>query len=243
MRRREGTGIPSEKDAFGNVATVAHTGHIRRILRRTDSEFGVDAATTPTAQPAASPTATPKPAAKRTGPLHTCDPVDSRIAYIHIGDLRVTPVGDGLSYPSTMLSIASAGKPYKLPDPPNSLGGTLANPSLKEGGSGYAFTICNTSKTASHVINGVNVKLEQFAAYSDPANTWQFCDGYYNRTKGAFSGGCGGGFQFDETLHATFAAGDTQAPRLQQPRLVRLHMVTSRYHPCRSRSVLASNLC
>ena len=108
-----------------------------------------------------------------------------------------------------MLSVASAGKPYKLPDPPNSLGGTLANPSLKEGGSGYAFTICNTSKTASHVIYGINVKLEQFAAYSDPVNTWQFCDGYNNRSNGVFSGGCGGGFQFDETLHATFVASDT----------------------------------
>jgi hypothetical protein len=171
-----------------------------------------DVMLTPTAAATDTPTVTPtpRPVSTITGESYLCaDPTSTDPSYIHIGDVRVTPVQFALAYPSVLLPNATAGKPYKLPANTQSLGGPPVNPNVTEPGGGYGFFICNTSKTASHTIEDVVVRIEQFAAYTDSAAMWQFCDGFYQRPTGAQYGGCGGAFPADEAVHATFAADAT----------------------------------
>ncbi len=166
--------------------------------------------TTPTADVTATPSPTPRPVNTLSGASYMCaDPESTDPSYIHLGDVRVTAVQFALAYPSVLLPNTTAGKPYKLPANTQTLGGPPVNPNVMEPGGGYGFFICNTSKTASHTIQGVTVKIEQFAPYADKASMWQFCDGFYQRPTGAQYGGCGGAFPADEALHATFASDAT----------------------------------
>ncbi|HEV8190996.1 MAG TPA: hypothetical protein VGP82_05865, partial [Ktedonobacterales bacterium] len=78
------------------------------------------------------------------------------------------------------------GKPYTFPADQSQLrSGPPVNPGRVDFVGGYAFTVCNTSRTAAHTSKSVAVKIEQFAPYTGTANTWQFCDGYYQRSTGA----------------------------------------------------------
>lgn len=172
----------------------------------------LDANETPTAGATDTPTVTPppRPVSTITGESYLCpDPTSTDPSYVHYGDIRISQVQFALAYPSVLLPNTTTGKPYKLPANTQSLGGPPVNPTVTEPGGGYGFTICNTSTTASHTIQDVVVKIEQFTAYTDPAATWQFCDGFYQRPSGANYGGCGGAFAADEPIHAVFAPNDT----------------------------------
>jgi hypothetical protein len=165
---------------------------------------------TETGTPTITASPTPRPVSTITGESYMCaDPTSTDPSYIRFGDIRVTPVQFAVAYPSVLLPSTTAGKPYKLPADVQTLGGPPVNPDVTEPGGGYGFIICNTSTTASHTIQDVAVKIEQFTAYTDAAATWQFCDGFYQRPTGAMYGGCGGGFNLDVPVHATFAADAT----------------------------------
>jgi hypothetical protein len=88
------------------------------------------------------------------------------------------------------------------------------NPSLGPGlASGYEFSVCNSSSSQAHMLNGVGVRIEGAARYSGQLNAWNPCDGPYDASTKQVGGGCGGGVcGYNETLKATFnmmAAGAT----------------------------------
>lgn len=178
--------------------------------------------TTLTGGPSSTPQATATPTQPSVpSPIITSDPCEASGsngstsgAYVKIGDLLVSQVAlVGTSYPSKMLPDDTAQKPLQLPDGQNLQNNFPSSPPTnpyvdeKQDG-GYDFVVCNTSAAQSHVIQGVTVAIASFTAYTGQLNSWQFCDGFYTRAHGVFSGGCGGYFPYDEGLHAGFAPTD-----------------------------------
>lgn len=175
-------------------------------------------AKTPTATPfptaTAAPTVVPTPADVTSGHPCTTD-TTGQITYVRIGDLRVDKLHFMLAYPARQLPAnLDHSKPYRLPananDPPN----PPVNPHTDDG-NGYSLTICNTSKTASHVIYGITVSIAAFMPYIGTLNTWQFCETVYARPDGVQGGGCGGAYVTDEKLQAQFAGNAVVGARAQ----------------------------
>ena len=132
--------------------------------------------------------------------------------FVQIGDLIVTAPGFGIDYPAKMLPEGTPLKPLQLASQQPGEDFTSSpptNPSMHDSGGGYAISMCNTSQSQSHTINGVMVSFASFTPYTGQLSSWQYCDGNYSRAHGAFYGGCGGGIAFDEALHAAFAANAT----------------------------------
>jgi hypothetical protein len=168
--------------------------------------------TAPTASVAPTATTQPTPIATH-GAItsgHPCETdASGQVSYVQMGDLKVSQVHFTLAYPSLQLpSNLDGSKPYKLPvnayDPPN----PPVNPNVGSG-SGYGFTVCNTSSATSHIIAGVTASISAFQPYNGQLNVWQFCDSVYARPDGIGGGGCGGANIFDESVQATFAANAT----------------------------------
>lgn len=168
---------------------------------------------TATSAPTATATLAPTPVATA-GVVTTGHPCDagygSLTTFRQIGDLKVGQVNFLLGYPANKLPTAlDASKPYQLPsnipNPPNPPVNPIPN---------YGFSICNTSHTASHILIAVSVSIAAFTPFSGPLNTWQVCDGYYQRPDGAGGGGCGGGYNTNETLKASFAPSATTGARV-----------------------------
>jgi len=67
-----------------------------------------------------------------------------------------------------------------------------------------SVTVCNASKSVSHSIDGLTVRVESFVPFTSDLNSWQFCDGYYQNGQAAGTG-CGGGATSDMDLKAVFA--------------------------------------
>jgi hypothetical protein len=168
---------------------------------------------TPTAtmqQPTVTPQPTPEPTQTTTlGVVNSGHPCSSdtsgQTSYVQIGDLQVSRVGFLFGYPANELpATLDPSKPYQLtgnrPYPPN----PPVNPS-----SSYSLTICNTSRSTSHVIRALTIRIAAFTAYGGTLNSWMFCDSYYQRPGGVAGGGCGGGAALDEWLQASFAANAT----------------------------------
>ena len=160
------------------------------------------------------PTVIATPAALTSGHPCTTD-TSGQVSYVQFGDLKVSKTHFILAYPSRQLpgNLATS-KPYQLPanayDPPN----PPVNPHT-DGGNGYGLSICNTSKTSSHVIRGMTVTIAAFTPYSGTLNAWQFCDSVFARPDGVTGGGCGGAYTTDERLQASFAANATAGTRTQ----------------------------
>src|SRR5689334_1735467 len=73
---------------------------------------------------------------------------------------------------------------------------------------GYRFHVCNVG-AQPHVLQGITVRVDAFAAYGGQLNAWQPLDSYYSRRFGVGCQ-CGGGAYFaDEYLHAAFSAQGT----------------------------------
>lgn len=170
----------------------------------------------------ATPTATSQPTPTTAPPIATpptsgpCAAFASHPSnggpFVQIGDLIVTSPGLGIDYPAKMLPDGTPLKPLQLASQDQGQDFTTSpptNPSMRDGGGGYAIAMCNTSPSQSHTINSVTVSIAAFTAYTSQLSSWQYCDGNYSRAHGPFSGGCGGGMAFDEALHATFAANAT----------------------------------
>lgn len=129
----------------------------------------------------------------------------------HIGDLAVSEAAPGLTYPAMQIPQGTPNQPIELTND-NKIPGASSlpvNPTLKEVGGGYMFIICNASKTHSHSVKSVSVRVDSFNAYSGPLAAWALCaDGSYDAETQAYGGGgCGGGLTTNEGLHATFASG------------------------------------
>jgi hypothetical protein len=76
------------------------------------------------------------------------------------------------------------------------------NPSLQ---SGLYVTVCNASRSVSHHLDGLTVRVESFVPFTSDLNSWLFCDGYYQNGQNT-GGGCGGGATSDVELSAIFVA-------------------------------------
>jgi len=176
------------------------------------------ASTSPTATTIQA-TDTPLPTATSTStPLLTITPEQFRAAcpagqpYGHIyqfGDLYVAIDLTNVDYPAAKLPDGIPLKPFKLGPGPDALRGLPATPKVNPNlnNTGFFVSVCNAAKTASHRIEGVTVRIDQFAPFTGDLNSWQFCDGSYENGQNT-GGGCGGGYTAGEVLHATF---DTRA--------------------------------
>lgn len=183
------------------LAPLAGCGQTVAGTPKTDTAKTATATATVTATTA--PTVAPTPASLTAGHPCTGDP-SGQVSYVQIGDLKVSQAHFMLAYPSRQLPAnLDAFKPYQLPgnayDPPN----PPVNPHT-DGFNGYGLSICNTSKTTSHVIRGLTVGVAAFTAYTGALNTWQFCETVFARPDGVTGGGCGGAYVTDEKLHAQF---------------------------------------
>jgi hypothetical protein len=171
------------------------------------------ARTSPPVTATAAPTATIQPTPVSThGTVNSGLPCGGAVSGdVHFGDLRVNRVSFvNIAYPADELpSTLSTSQPYlfpmySLPKYANGLPNPPVNPDPT-----YMFGICNTSSTASHVVISVAVRIDAFSAYSGPLNTWNGCAGYYQRPVGAILLGCGGGYNANEELKASFPSNAT----------------------------------
>jgi hypothetical protein len=162
---------------------------------------------TGTPSPTATATATPLStvtAAQFTTACHIGQPGEH---IYQLGDLYVSVDLTNIDYPAAKLPDGVALKPFKLAPGTDQFRGLPATPkvtpNLKD--TGFFVSVCNASKSVSHRIEGVDVRIDNFIPFTDDLNSWQFCarwyqDGHEN------GGGCGGGYQAGEVLHATFGA-------------------------------------
>ncbi|HEY1391216.1 MAG TPA: zf-HC2 domain-containing protein [Ktedonobacterales bacterium] len=187
------------------------------VFGRPSSGPAQGGAPTATIEPTATPLPTQSPTQATTNGAitsgHPCSSDTSgQTSYVQIGDLKVSKVDFEFSgYPANELpSNLDPSKPYLLPSnlpyPPN----PLVNPS-----SNYGLTICNTSGSVSHVIQGLTVRIAAFTAFSGTLNSYLTCDLYYQRPDGVTGGGCGGGSTVDEHLKAGFAADATTGAQVK----------------------------
>ena len=156
------------------------------------------AVSTPTLRPLSTlaPTATPTPPGEECGPGLNSSLIASS------GDLRFTALNPMTMYGPYQLPDALPLKPYALKGPGQYLDGLPAvNVSM------YSFMVCNASKTQTHVLRDVKVKLESFVADTNAINTSQYCIRLYSRQGMLDQTGCGGGYGGgDAQVKASFAA-------------------------------------
>jgi hypothetical protein len=127
------------------------------------------------------------------------------INYYQIGDIYLAIYLTNQAYSAAKLPAGTPLKPFKLgpeSDPNRGLPAKpYVNPSLN---GGLYVTVCNASKSVSHHIDGLTVRVESFVPFTSELNSWQFCDQYYQNGQVA-GGGCGGATS-DVDLKVTFAA-------------------------------------
>lgn len=130
------------------------------------------------------------------------------------------PQLDGLLYAPVELPDATPLKPLQVSVHISNLalrsGGAqfatahAANPGGANG-SPYKFDfdvyLCNSSASATHVVQSVAVRIAALTPYTGQLNVWPGCDSAYPH---AMSGGCGGDKVPDELANVEFAPGATQ---------------------------------
>lgn len=163
-------------------------------------------ATTPLPTPTLMPTTPPTPDASQ---LAACG-LHSPSGVVSLGDLLVSGPGfTNVANPARKLPDGTPLAPFKLASG-DALNTQLpldpaVSPNMTTGSGGYWLSVCNSSPTTTHVVQGVSVQIESATPYSGELDAWNFCDGSYNAaTKQAGQAGCGGGFCANETLKATF---------------------------------------
>jgi hypothetical protein len=132
--------------------------------------------------------------------------IEYAVSFYQIGDIYLAISLTSQAYPASKLPAGTPLKPFKLgsaSDPNRGLPAKpYVNPSLN---GGLYVTVCNASKTVSHHIDGLTVRVESFVPFTGDLNSWQFCDSYYQNGQ-VGGGGCGGGATSDVDLKAAFAA-------------------------------------
>ena len=166
--------------------------------------------TTPTAARAATPTATLSPTSTP-APTATATPVGAYCSSPGTFGPVVGKVSDLAfdapqildMYPELKLQDGLALKPLQVGGPIKSASASgLPMANTRQ----YVLDVCNTSKTAAHVLHSVSVKLDTFTAYASQLNVTRVCATAYSR-QGMAGGGCGGAMGgADFQLTATFAS-------------------------------------
>jgi hypothetical protein len=198
------------------VALLGGSFYALRVARNNGTPATPTATTaqaTDTPLPTTTATATPLPTATAAQFAAAC-PNGAPLSGIYpnsiyqIGDLYLAISLDNLSYPSAKVPDGTPLKPFKLPPGDKWHAGLPAMPEVDPGGKsmGIIATACNGSKTLSHHIEGVSVRIENFAPFAGDLNSWQYCDGRY-RDGQVVGTGCGGGRAYGEAFSATFATG------------------------------------
>jgi hypothetical protein len=166
-------------------------------------------ATTPTATLAPSPTLSSTPLAAVTPEqFRAACSISQPGAHIYqIGDLYVSVDLTNLDYPAAKLPDGVPLTPYKLAPGTDQFRGLPptpeVNPNLND--NGFFVSVCNAAKSASHRIEGVDVRIDRSVPFTGDLNSWQFCAGWYANGH-SDGGGCGGGYLAGEYLHAAFGA-------------------------------------
>lgn len=158
--------------------------------------------TSPAATATAGPTDTPAPTATPTPVGGYCtSPGAFGTVVGKVGDLAFDAPQTLDMYPALKLPDGLALTPMKVDGPIKSASAwPVAN--IRQ----YGLNVCNTSRTASHVLRSVSVKLDAFTPYTSQLNVTHVCATVYTR-QGMAGGGCGGGMGgADFQLTATFAS-------------------------------------
>ncbi|HEY7339513.1 MAG TPA: hypothetical protein VH591_01420 [Ktedonobacterales bacterium] len=158
-----------------------------------------DASSPTTASGSSQPTVTPN--------AQNCGDAWSNVTGLtRAGDLLLTPnipTLDAIFFP---LPTGVPLQPLKLPQQ-NATGQYVGWPTDTIGTSSILVSVCNSSHTISHTIQGARVKLANFVAYTSQLNEWDFCAGFYARPAGVTSNNCDrGSAPIDEQLQAGFAS-------------------------------------
>lgn len=135
-----------------------------------------------------------------------------------LGDLDFLGISiSNLSYPAVALPASTPRAPLQVDTPVSNnvfsgqsqrLAHALrVNPVLGGHGSGLLFSVCNASGTASHIIQGVSVRIAALTAPSGTLSAWKACDTAYSTQQPQGGGGCGGYGYLDETMGVAFGAG------------------------------------
>jgi hypothetical protein len=128
------------------------------------------------------------------------------VNFYQISDIYLAIYLTGLAYSSVKLPAGTPLKPFKLGSASDPNRGLPAKPEVNPSLNGGLYvTICNASKSVSHHIDGLTVRVDSFVPFTSDLNSWQFCDQYYQNGQVAGSG-CGGGATSDVDLTAIFAA-------------------------------------
>jgi hypothetical protein len=130
--------------------------------------------------------------------------------FYRVGELLVS-AGSYAGIASRKLPDVTTLAPLSMPDPNDQAALAArfpAQPLVNPIGMGILFGICNASRTQSHEIEGVTMRIQQFTPYAGHVQMWTECDGYYTRSDphGVVGGGCGYGVHADETVKVTFPA-------------------------------------
>lgn len=196
---------------FGFVV-VALAGLLAACGATSSTGPAADAATaSATATATLSPTATATALAtvEKASLPSTCLADYGGPSLLRVGDLVLSQVAFGLTYPSYQLPDGIPLAPFKLPTThgnPNP-GSPPANPGMREPDGGYVLSVCNVSSSQSHILESFAVRVAAFTAYNGQLNAWQPCNQSYSaQYKMPGSAGCGGGAALNEALHATFPA-------------------------------------
>lgn len=194
------------------LAVVA-TGLLVMVVGCGQSTQQPQASETVMPTPTAMPTSTPSPEAtvKTAG---ICDGyIDPSAHTTQHGDLAFADVGLAfLSYPSFLLpENTSLTKPYQLHAKGSAAyatdfaGSPLTNPKIdSEPGGGYSFVVCNTSRTQTHIVQGVTAQLTSFVPSAGQVNTWRWCDNALDSHRQSTMYDCSGGTIASFAFHASF---------------------------------------
>lgn len=161
-------------------------------------------AATPAATATLGPTSTPAPTATPTPVGSYCSTPGAFGTVVgNVGDLAFDAPQTLDMYPELKLADGLALKPLQVDGPIKSASASgLPVANTRQ----YSLEVCNTSKTASHVLRSVSVRLDAFTAYTSQLNVTRVCATAYSR-QGMAGGGCGGGMAGgDFQLTATFGS-------------------------------------
>jgi hypothetical protein len=192
-----------------STATSTHTAHTATPASThgaTSTGTGTAAPTAPSSGASAgqpSATAAPGPGAPTgfAGAPCTAEAFTTHGETVaHLGDILLGQLDFNSGYPGYVLPDDLRLAPYQI-------GGDAIGslPDLSNPANGVAFKLCNASATQAHVISAIAIRIDSFSGYAGHLNEIRLCAPVFSQ-QGMRGGGCGGGFPFDVTLAAAFAA-------------------------------------
>lgn len=201
-----------------SVAQVSLLGACLTMILSACGTATVTATTPATIAPTSttSATAAPLPTVDTASAPATCKdmPYLTNPGYLplmRVGDLVVSQVAPGISYPAYEIPEGTPQQPLRLAAP-------MANPNpgsvpvnTNKDSDGLVLSICNDSTSQAHTVRPVSVRVASFTPHTGALVAWNPCaDGTYEAQAQALGpGGCGGGYDVNEYLHAAFPGSAT----------------------------------